>query len=290
MLQQTAYVGRVIWNRRLGSSHTLVRPAAEWIEIPAPRLVSDSTFAKAQALLHANRTRLSGRPPRGPSPLRGLLWCGACGRRLYLTTNRRGQWVGRYYRCTSKDALATRICRTPLIRAEPLEAVAWETVVGLLREPALFVPAFDVAQVRLGVCDVEVRSELEHLRRDQAAIARKLAATAELLGDPDMPHRELRARLAALEDQRRHVEGRLEIVQNRLLTHDARVARGAAVREFCAEFAARLETLGQTPDGRAFVLARCVDRMTWRDGRVEIQVALPVSVQTVTASEIAEPA
>lgn len=168
--------------------------------------------------------------------------------------------------------------------------MVWETVVGLLREPALLVPAFEVAQVRVGVRDVEVRSELEHLRRDQAAIARKLAATAELLGDPDMPHRELRARLAALEDQRRHVEGRLNVVQARLLSHDAQAARGAAVREFCAEFVARLEALGRTSGGRAFVLARCIDRIAWRNGTIEIQVALPVRVQTVSPIEIAEPA
>lgn len=101
ILQQTAYVGRVIWNRRLGASRRVVRPESEWIEIPAPRLVSDDTFARAQALLRANRSRLSGRPATSPAPLRGLLWCGACGARLYRTTNRRGRWVGRYYRCTS---------------------------------------------------------------------------------------------------------------------------------------------------------------------------------------------
>ncbi len=44
-----------------------------------------------------------------------------------------------------------------------------------------------------------------------------------------MPHRELRARLGTLEDQRRHVDGRLEIVQARLASHGAQAAQGAAV-------------------------------------------------------------
>ena len=65
----------------------------------------------------------------------------------------------------------------------------------------------------------------------------------------------LGARLVTREDQRRHVDGCLDVVQARLASHDAPAARGAAVRQFYDELGPRLEVLGQTSEGRALVLA-----------------------------------
>jgi site-specific DNA recombinase len=287
ILQQSAYVGRAVWNRRRTGARGS-RPTEEWIVVPSPRLVSDAAFARAGALLRDNRARLSGRPSLTPTLLRGLLWCGTCRRRLSLASTGRGRW--RYYRCTSRDVLhgVEGRCPTRDVRAEPLEAAVWEAVVGLLREPSLFLPAFEVAQVRLGVREVEVRSAVEHLRRERAAVGRRIAATAELLGDPDMPHPELRARLEDLERQRRHLDGRLEGAQARLLSHDVQEARRAAVRRFCEELGPRLDALGKTLEGRRAVLVRCVDRIVWRGDRAEVHASLPVPPETVTSSELIE--
>jgi site-specific DNA recombinase len=291
ILQQSAYIGRAIWNRRRERGE--FRPEAEWIIVPGPPIVSEATFARAAELLRTNRARLEGRPPREAAPLRGLLWCGTCGRRLFLVATRgkggRGRW--RYYRCTSRDPLYAREGRCPNreVRAEPLEAAVWDAIVGLLSAPELLAPAVEVAQVRLGVREVEIRSEVEHLRQTLTAVATKIAATAELLGDPAMPHAELRARLATLEAQRRHLMGRLQMAEGTLASHDAQVARQAAVAKFCAELVPRLQVLGATPEGRRFVLGKCVDRITWRDGRAEIEAVLPAWPETVPSIELIEP-
>jgi site-specific DNA recombinase len=280
ILQQPAYVGRAIWNRRRTDSPAW-RPEGDWIMIPAPPLVSEATYARAAELLATNRTRLAGRPPTVPAPLRGHLVCGHCGRRLFLATTRgrggRGFW--RYYRCSGRDPLSNVSGRCPNgeVRAEPLEDAVWDAVAGLLRKPALLLPAFEVAQVRLGVREVEVRSEVEHLRRERMTLARRITAVAELLGDPNLPQPELRARLADLEGQRRHLDGRLDAAQARLTSRDSEAARVSAARRFCEELGPRLTALGATPAGRAEVFRACVERVVWTGTVAKIEAVLPLS-------------
>jgi hypothetical protein len=93
-------------------------------------------------------------------------------------------------------------------------------------------------------------------------MGRRIAATAGLIGDPDMPILEIRARIATLEAQRRGVADRLHAARGRLQANTAAGDRALAVREFCATFAARLATLGQTPEGRRTVFGQVLDRVT----------------------------
>ena len=54
------------------------RPREEWIEIPVPVIVDESTFARAQELLHENKVHARRRTIE-PSLVQGLVSCQKCG-------------------------------------------------------------------------------------------------------------------------------------------------------------------------------------------------------------------
>ncbi len=127
ILTNPRYTGRQVWNRQrkdevLIDVHDVAlghmtkmrwNEADKWIysDEPAhPPIIDDDTFAKAQELLTARR----GSPPehkphrsRHDYILRGLLYCGVCGRRM------QGHWANAapYYRCRfpAEYALANRV-------------------------------------------------------------------------------------------------------------------------------------------------------------------------------------
>ena len=70
---------------RNSASHE--RPRKEWIEIPVPAIVGEETFALAQELLTANKTRAPRRTIE-PSICQGMVSCSKCGYALYRTSTR----------------------------------------------------------------------------------------------------------------------------------------------------------------------------------------------------------
>src|SRR5262249_50293173 len=130
--------------------------------------------------------------------LRGLLWCGACGRRFHGDRER----DRRVYRCTGRDPLVPGArCRRREV-AEPLEKLIWDTVAGLLRRPEVLIAQFAVQTVRVGVREVELRSEAAHLRQQFAALARQESRLLELYLDEQLDSPAIRIRLADLQARR----------------------------------------------------------------------------------------
>ena len=79
------------------------RPRPDWIEIAVPALISEETFALAQAQLEQNK-RHSPRRTIEPSLLQGMLVCERCGYTLYRTSTRTSARKLYYYRCLGSDA------------------------------------------------------------------------------------------------------------------------------------------------------------------------------------------
>src|SRR5262249_13921356 len=138
LLASEVYAGRAHFNRRqrVPSPSTgqpgaawRWRPTAEWFPIAVPALIDPGLFTQAQAQLARNRATLAGNPPSRVYLLRGLLRCGACGRKLEgIPSHGR-----RVYRCAGRDRLAADRCRAHARSAETLETFVWDTVVAVLR-------------------------------------------------------------------------------------------------------------------------------------------------------------
>jgi hypothetical protein len=116
ILANPRYTGRQVWNRQrkdevlldindVTLGHTTKmrwNDDDKWIysdQIVHPAIVDDETFGQARQLLAAKNARQVERRPRTsprPYPLRGLLFCGMCQRRMQGTWNNNQA----YYRCT----------------------------------------------------------------------------------------------------------------------------------------------------------------------------------------------
>ena len=121
------------------------RPRGEWIEIPVPAIVDESTFARAQELLHENKVHARRRTLE-PSLVQGLVSCQKCGYALSRASARSSARKIHYYRCIGSDGwrhLGGPRCDTRPVRQDLLDEVVWTEVIRLLEEPALIQQELD---------------------------------------------------------------------------------------------------------------------------------------------------
>jgi Recombinase zinc beta ribbon domain len=149
------------------------------------------------------------------SRTRGLLVCGRC-RGRYHTRTTHGL---RYYRCRRKaDRLEAIRCAARVIRADMLDALVWETVVGVLQQPEVLLAKLEAHRVTLGGRVVEVRSAIGHLRRELAEVERRERRLLALYLDEEL------ASLSGLKDESDALAKRKAGVRERLAASEAAVA------------------------------------------------------------------
>ena len=189
------------------------RPRQEWIEIPVPSIISETTFALAEEKLAQNKL-WSKRHTRTPSLLQGLVSCSKCGYAFYRTSTRTSTRKIFYLRCLGSDAwrhFNGPVCDNRPVRQDLLDEVVWTEVIRLLEDPALI--EVEIAR-RLETArrsDPSQRREQEldrNLARIRKAIDRLLQAYQEDLITID----ELRARMPALRRQEKAVDAEWQSV------------------------------------------------------------------------------
>lgn len=190
MLRNPAYVGRACFGktelrprqritRRLRqrkgaatrNSANQERPRQDWIEIPVPALVSESTFALAQEQLERNK-HYSPRRTVEPSLLQGMLVCEKCGYAWYRTSAQTSKRKLYYYRCLGSDAYRYRngaVCDNRPIRQDYLDSFVWAEIVRLLEDPALLQAELDRRMEAARKAD-PCRQREESVRREQIRI------------------------------------------------------------------------------------------------------------------------
>ena len=131
----------------LGSRAYIGTWTFEGIEVPAPCIIDDATFAKAQQTKKDKLTRAPAGSTKPVYLLEGLLRCANCGRRVVARTRRErrasGPQVKQYYRCTGY----TPACRPrPYIQASLLEKKVWHEIADVLRRPDLVVDRFNITE------------------------------------------------------------------------------------------------------------------------------------------------
>ena len=121
------------------------RPREDWIEIPVPALISETTFALAEDRLAANK-KLSARRTITPAVAQGIVSCAKCGYGIYRTATTSSARKISYYRCFGSDRwrkLSSTVCDNRPIRQDLLDAVVWEEVVKLIQNPTLIQAEID---------------------------------------------------------------------------------------------------------------------------------------------------
>ena len=274
ILTSDRYTGRTYYNRGqvVSGGRRKERPPAEWIAIAIPAIITPERHAAALAQLARNRVELVGRPARFAYMLRGLLRCGVCGSR-YEGVPAHGR---RYYRCRGRDRFTQGPrCRAPWLSATIAEAVVWNAVTEALRRPQALRQAVERYERARGTRDVELKSRVEHIRRQLRAVEHKERRLLDLyLEDADVQTAEVRGRLQALARERARLRDDLHRAEGLTATQGALEARQETLERWCAQARRGLARLDEK--ARRKLLLVLVDEIrVGRDRTLEIYGILP---------------
>jgi site-specific DNA recombinase len=248
------------------------RPRDEWIPIPVPPLIDESTHENALAQLTRNAALARRRNTRHTYLLRCLLTCRGCGLAMSGVTHRdrRGRVVG-YYRCAGKDPVAhgrDRACPEPSPRVAELDAAVWGHVRTLLDDPTTLLDQFEAA-AQSAAEPAEDRTEVQLRRLDREERRLLDAYQAEAI---DLA--ELKARREQVAGRRRALEAGREQQARLRAEREAAGRVYADLTTFCARLRARLD--GASVDERQRVLQLVIERVIVGADTLEVRHVIPL--------------
>ena len=235
--------GHPLQPRRACSTHDV--PAAEWLLIPVPALVSEALFAGVQNQLEENRRRARQRRRGARYLLQGLLVCACCGYAYYgkaisLRARKGHTRDYAYYRCVGSDAYrfgGQRVCANTQVRTDRLEEAVWQEVGRLLKEPERLVHEYErrLEALQTPPGEIDARRVEQQIAKLRQAIERLIDGYAEGYIDKaefEPRIRRFKERLQALESQANdvreesHRQAELQLIIGRLEEFGAKVAAG----------------------------------------------------------------
>ena len=247
------------------------RPAADWIAIPVPALITGEDFALAQARL-ARNPAWSRRNARQDYLLRRLVSCRRCGMAQPIINNGRRA----VYRCPTQDTAVNRRrptpCPTPAIPAAARDAAVWADLCQVLSDLAILDEAMRRAQA--GWLNDDVRAARGHdLRRRRATLERQRQRLIDAYAVGAVTLEELQARVQALDARLRDVAQEAQQLAASE-EHRAQVAALAAQLEaFRATIAAGLDHASFAR--RRELVELLIDRVLVDPPEVEIRYLTP---------------
>ena len=169
------------------------RPAAEWISVAVPALISLEVFEAVAEQLNDNRRRYRVRAGGAGYLLQGLLVCQRCGYACYGQSANNGDRVHGYYRCIGKDRRRSnhqRVCAVPTVSMADMDAAVWKDVSALLANPGCVREEYERRRHEPGSTERE-RGEWESRRRRvQSGLDRLINAYEEgLIEKPEFEPR-----------------------------------------------------------------------------------------------------
>ncbi|WP_406735203.1 recombinase family protein [Streptomyces sp. NBC_01108] len=259
---------------------TADRPREEWITIPVPALVTPATFERAAQRLADNK-RFASRNSKVPSLLQGLSACVSCGYGYYRTstTTSSGKKIY-YYRCLGSDDYryaGGRVCTNKPVRADYLDTVVWDHIIGMIADPHLIRSEIDKRLDRARTSDpaTRQRSRLElALAKATAAITRMIEAFQEQLVTID----ELRARMPGLRARESNLRGQLDALEAQLADRDAYLKLADDLEGFLAQLRENAGT-AEVPE-RQRVLRLLVKDVLVGPEKITIRHRIPVRERT----------
>jgi site-specific DNA recombinase len=252
---------------------TRLRAREEWIAIPVLALISPEEFDQVQAQLARNAAQATRNNTRHRYELRGLLRCGACGRRLCGKTWSNGK---RVYVCPHKDPLRTgQVCAARPVSAQDLEGAVWAEVQRLLQDPAALLAAHE-AHCQAAQEPLEpARQQQTQASKALAEVARQRERLVEAYQRSLLALRELEVRLGQLAERKAHWERQQAEAAQRVAAAQEAQTWEANLRAFCATVQQGLETA--TEEDRQALLQLVVHQITVSPPQVRIEHTIPVS-------------
>ena len=260
---------------RNSASHE--RPREDWITIAVPPIVSEETFALAQARLAANKIHAPRRTVT-PSAVQGLVSCAKCGYALYRTSTRSSARTIYYYRCLGSDAwrrLSGSVCSNRPVRQDLLDQIVWTEVVRLLEEPQLIQSEIERRLAAAREADPAKRRE-ETLRRELVRIRKSTDRLLTAYQEGLLSLEELRERMPNL--RRREQAGNAEL--QAIVDQSVNRATYLRLAETLTTFLARLRSSANALDvsERQRVLRLLVKEILVGDDKIIIRHCIPLPI------------
>jgi len=184
------------------------RPKEEWIAAPVPAHLPRSLVDMARSSMDG-RSGYERKHLSRPWELRGLLRC-RCGMKIKTRTTQLKSGYRYYYYYCPRGGKRAYACKQKCLRAEKAEAVVWDFVCGMLKDPE---------RIRAGMdrlIDQETAGRRSDPERETAAWAEKVAECGRLRRARQdqqaaglMNLAELGSTLEELEDTRRMAEAEI---------------------------------------------------------------------------------
>jgi site-specific DNA recombinase len=286
ILRSEAYAGRLHWNRThtgydpaLGRDRQTPRPREEWIEIPIPAIIDQSTLDAADAKARDN----SSDSPRRTEPdtflLRRLLRCAHCGVKLSCRRAHRRGTTTRYYFCPHRDPWraggANRRCPERQVRADELDTFVFDQVHRLLARPDLLTAAESALAGQTPAADDELlATQLARLQRRLIASRTEQGRVADLYQAGVIDNAEMRRRFREIDARAR----RIEQEQQSLLTRQTELAADNRLQHGITDFAQRalrgIDTLDFAQ--RQQLLRLVLDDVRVQGWNVELRLRIPL--------------
>jgi len=256
------------------------RPREEWITIPVPALITPATFERAAQRLEDNK-RFASRNSRVPSLLQGLSACVSCGYGYYRTstTTSSGKKIY-YYRCLGSDDYryeGGRVCTNKPVRADYLDTVVWDHIIGMISDPHLIRAEIDKRLERARTSDpaTRQRSRLElALAKATTAITRMIEAFQEQLVTID----ELRCRMPDLRARESNLRSQLHALDTQIADRDAYLKLADDLQGFLAQLRDNAES-ADIPQ-RQHILRLLVKDVLIGPEKITIRHRIPVRERT----------
>jgi site-specific DNA recombinase len=291
ILKNEVYTGRFVALRTLWvkSRHGILvrttRPAEEQYVLPiaVPPLVDAPTFEAVQARLARNKlcARRNNHNPEAALLRGGFVRCGECGYSMAASFHA----ADALYQYICSNQTNGRPCRPrPNIVAHRLDAMVWERVESVLKQPELVARKLEeLRQSDPAAAPLEnVERALKDLARRQEKTARALALLSD---DPDAAAPVV-AELKALAGQQRHLRAEQEALRSEQAGWHVAQQSTANLQHWCQQVATTLDTLDYA--GRRLALeALGVEARVYgagREPRIEIKLNLPLDAVVESSS------
>jgi site-specific DNA recombinase len=261
MLSNPVYVGKIRWREVLHEGNH-------------DPLVSQALFQKANEVLQSRNEDSKGRQWHNEDErlLTGIIRCGRCKSPMFGGGGKKNGVYIPYYVCAKR--VNARECDQDYVRAELLEASIVEDVKSIFRDQDLMARIWDEANKRLGAERPNIEAEIGRVEtqatKAQGAIDRYFRAFEAGTLDASLCNekvKDLRARLAEMEVQKRDLEARRRKLELPAIDQEMLSGLVARLEEVMAE-----GTKAQRKD----LLRRMVKKVLIHDRRtIEIWYALP---------------
>jgi site-specific DNA recombinase len=160
ILVSETYCGTYRYGKRIGRAGKHgTRPIDEQIAVIVPAIVTRETWELAQARRTYN-SRIARRKMKHEFLLRSLIFCG-CGRRMTGSGRTFHYYCPRRY--PGSIAAGSELCMEPVVKGKLIEAVTWDYIINLIKDPLKFEDRLRQAQAREEATMQPKQKELEHV-------------------------------------------------------------------------------------------------------------------------------